>query len=60
MKEEYIQPPIGLIPRKIANERRMKEIIEAVQRYQEALVEVPVKWIEEYNDLIKINKDLKI
>lgn len=45
------QPPIGLRPRWIVTELRMKEINAAMARYHEANKQVPLEWIEELRDL---------
>jgi hypothetical protein len=49
------KPPIGLMPKKFhnqaVNEERLKDICEAVQRFLNAKREIPLEWIEEYNEL---------
>jgi hypothetical protein len=51
MTKKKEKPPLGLRPKHIANESRMVEIQEAVQRYMNARTPVPVEWIQEYNCL---------
>ena len=46
------KPPIGLIPEYLWKEKRLFDIIEAINRYIEAKKEIPIEWIEEYNKLI--------
>ena len=46
---DNIKPPIGLTPRYIFEERRMQEIIDAIERYRKAKKPIPSKWIYEYN-----------
>ena len=47
-----IKPPLGLTPKYIRNEQRMKEIRDAVVRYEEADKKIPIEWIEEYENLL--------
>lgn len=51
------KPPIGLTPKKFWNETvkisRLKDIEEAISRYTSGKYEIPVEWIEEYNEIIK-------
>lgn len=46
------KPPIGLRPRWIAEEMRMKEIASAMLRYNEAGKPVPAPWTEELAELV--------
>lgn len=46
------KPPIGIMPRYILEERRLFDIIAAVERYIDDKQPIPIEWIEEYNDLI--------
>jgi len=47
------RPPLGLKPRKLHDESRLKEILAAMTRYAEAGEEIPEKWIIE---LATVNK----
>jgi hypothetical protein len=47
------QPPIGIMPRYIWDEIRLRELAAAISRYAAAYRPVPAEWIEEYNELIK-------
>jgi len=47
-----MKPPLGLKPRYIQEEQRLAEIISAIERYCKAKVEIPLVWIDEYNDLV--------
>jgi hypothetical protein len=47
------KPPIGLRPKFLANEDRMKEIQEAITRYMDANMPIPTDWIEEHNCLAR-------
>ncbi len=46
-------PPIGVKPRWVHDETRFKDLAEAIGRYAQARLPVPVEWTEEYNDLAK-------
>lgn len=49
-----VKPPIGLIPRFIVYEERLKDILDAIIRYHRSgIKEIPVEWIYEYNDIIR-------
>ncbi|MFP4976363.1 hypothetical protein ACE6ED_13250 [Paenibacillus sp. CN-4] len=47
------KPPIGLRPRYIWEDLRIKEIEEAMQRYGEAGYVIPREWLEERYELHK-------
>jgi hypothetical protein len=49
----YKKPPLGIIPKDIWEMQRLKELMEAISRYYNDYREIPIKWIEEYNELIK-------
>ena len=53
---EMRKPPLGLMPRTIHMEFRLKGIREAMLRYVEVNMEIPLVWIEEYNDLVRVLK----
>lgn len=46
------RPPIGIMPRYIWEEKRLSELISAINRYVDNCMPVPMEWIEEYNELI--------
>ncbi len=46
------KPPIGLIPKSINDQKRYHEVCEAITRYYNASLEIPIEWIEEYNELV--------
>lgn len=48
------KPPLGLVPKKFRDQARFIEVCEAISRYWHANMKIPVKWIEEYNELIDI------
>ena len=45
--------PIGVMPRRIHREHRFYDLCKAISRYFDANLEIPVEWIEEYNELLK-------
>lgn len=47
------KPPLGVKPLEIHAEGRLNDLRGAIQRYMAAGREIQLKWIEEYNDLIK-------
>lgn len=49
------EPPLGLMPRKLWDEKRADEICAAMERYQEAGVVIPAEWIEEYEEIKERN-----
>lgn len=55
--DSVIEPPLGLMPRKLHNEKvktaRFNELREAISRYYNAELEINIEWIEEYNELIE-------
>ena len=51
-----MKPPLGLTPKKIWQEERLEQVSAAVQRYYEAGLEIPLDWIVEYNELVRILK----
>jgi hypothetical protein len=48
------KPPIGIMPKYIHDYRRHRELKEAITRFIDADLPVPVEWIEEYNNLRKV------
>lgn len=45
------KPPKGLVPKYIHTRSRFNDVKEAIIRYIEFGKEIPVDWIEEYNEL---------
>jgi len=56
------KPPIGLVPKEIwiteTFNSRFEEVKLAIKRYFDAGLEIPIQWIEELNEFIKINKEI--
>ncbi|WP_156438063.1 hypothetical protein [Burkholderia sp. BDU5] len=48
----YAKPPLGLVPKYIHDERRMKEILGAIERYSDASLPVPAEWVQELSAII--------
>jgi hypothetical protein len=46
------KPPLGIMPRHIWNMKRIENLNDAINRYYEFGLKIPIEWIEEYNDLI--------
>ena len=47
------EPPIGIIPQWLVNEKRIVELKGAITRYCGSFFEIPDEWITEYNYLVK-------
>jgi hypothetical protein len=45
------KPPLGLRPRFIADEERLREVADAITRYRVAGKPVPVEWLREHDEL---------
>jgi len=45
-------PPLGLAPKWVWQTNRITQIIEAMNRYITADLEIPIRWVEEYNELV--------
>lgn len=46
------KPPLGLKPKYIHDKARVKEILDAIERYSYQRFPVPIEWIEELRELI--------
>ena len=51
------KPPLGLRPKYIADLCRFGEVTEAIFRYTEAGMEIPMEWEKEYLDLKEVVKE---
>lgn len=47
------KPPLGLKPKYIHDKARVKEILDAMERYSYQRFPIPIEWIEELRGLIK-------
>ena len=45
--------PLGLMPIETHRALRFTEVCGAISRYYNAGMEIPIKWVEEYNELIR-------
>ena len=52
-KDQIKRPPLGLYPRFLWDEKRLYTVCSAITRYYQAAQELPIEWIEEYNELIR-------
>ena len=49
----YSKPPLGLMPRRINDSRRIREILQAMDRYNSSLLmPIPQEWVDELSDLV--------
>jgi hypothetical protein len=49
-------PPLGVKPRWLHNEIRLEELSGAIYRYLNSGRAIDTKWVNEYNELIKLNR----
>lgn len=49
--ETHEKPPLGLKPRDIHETGRISEILGSVARAMDAGYQIPIVWIEEYNEI---------
>ena len=47
------KPPLGLMPKKIYDHKRMVDIFDAMKRYSEAEKVIPIEWIDELRELVE-------
>lgn len=48
----YKKPPLGLYSHHLWIYDRIHEILGAMERYIQAYKQIPINWVEEYNELI--------
>lgn len=51
------KPPLGLHPKRFHEAARFREILEAMQRYSDALRPIPKEWIDEIGELYTIARN---
>lgn len=51
--ENNTKPPLGVMPRDLHDEARLRELLEAVLRYLDAKQKIDPEWIQEISDLLK-------
>lgn len=49
--KQATKPPLGVMPRKMWDKQRQKDLADAMARYLEAGMKIPAEWIEEYNEI---------
>ena len=47
------KPPLGLKPKYIHDKTRIREILDAMERYSEQRFPIPIEWVEELRELIE-------
>ena len=50
--EQLEKPPIGLRPRFIVSELRLKEIEAAIERYAAVNKDIPIEWVDEKIEIL--------
>ena len=51
------KPPLGIMPRRLHDERRRIELRKAIIRYLDTYKEIPIEWVEEFNEItLRLNK----
>ena len=51
------KPPIGILPKAIHNSKRYTEVCEAIVRYYQAGMPIPIVWVEEHNELLNFERE---
>ncbi len=46
------KPPLGVKPQKIHDEQRNEMLSAGISRYLKAGKEIPIEWVDEYNEII--------
>jgi hypothetical protein len=47
------KPPLGIMPRKMWDEIRQRDIEDAIERYKAVDKPIPVEWAREYIELVR-------
>lgn len=47
------KPPLGIKPKPIHDQERSNDLVEAIERYLSAGKQIPLEWIEEFNEFFK-------
>jgi hypothetical protein len=53
MENDHKPVPIGIMPKYIWDDKRFYEVCGAITRYYQEGLEIPIEWIEEYNQYIR-------
>ncbi|MEC1709848.1 hypothetical protein P9E09_20040 [Bacillus mojavensis] len=59
LKSQIEEPPLGVIPKWLHDEHRIKDLKAAINRYLGNNHEVSAEWIDEYNLLVKSIRERK-
>jgi len=60
MKEtyrRYKKLPLGITPKWLWQLERLRNLKDAIDRYKNESLSIPVEWITEYNELVDILRD---
>lgn len=52
MEIKITKPPLGLVPREVHELERIKDIVDAIERYTAANMLIPKRWVEELKELL--------
>lgn len=50
----YEKPPLGLGPKWIHDVKRIREILDAIERYSDANMPIPKVWVDELRELFYV------
>ena len=50
---EHIKPPLGLRPRWVHDGERIRDIFDAMERYSEAGIPIPIEWLKELREYLR-------
>ncbi len=51
-ENKNIKPPLGLMPKDIHKRNRFHDVCSAISRHYNSGSKIPIKWIQEYNELL--------
>ena len=54
MNEEIKRPPIGILPKHMWIYNRLRDLEDAIRRYEDANFKVPEQWILERDEKLKL------
>lgn len=57
LENKIKRTPIGLMPRKLNNKARIKDIVEAMSMFIAESKEIPLEWIDELSELSRWNEN---
>lgn len=56
---DFVRPPLGVRPKFAWQIDRLEEIEEAIDRFMAAGYPIPLEWMDERNELVKILKEVR-